>query len=103
MTEIPVVDADQARPGLFPQCFLDHENGFVCRPVHAGGRFFSIGGDLKVFWSNGLVGSITTLAIVCYSGPRLVGCSPGSDGRNGPERHRAKEAALSVIVQTGCA
>ena len=27
------------------------------------------GGDLKVFWSNGLVGSITTLAIVLLFWP----------------------------------
>jgi TctA family transporter len=29
------------------------------------------GGDLKVFWSNGLVGSITTLAIVLLFWPVL--------------------------------
>jgi TctA family transporter len=29
------------------------------------------GGDMKVFWSNGLVGSITTLAIVLLFWPRI--------------------------------
>jgi len=29
------------------------------------------GGDVKVFWSNGLVGSITTLAIVLLSWPLI--------------------------------
>ena len=32
-------------------------------------------GDLRVFWSNGLVGSITTLALICCSG-RRSGMSP---------------------------
>jgi TctA family transporter len=31
------------------------------------------GGDLKVFWSNGLVGSITTLAIVLLFWPAIDG------------------------------
>jgi TctA family transporter len=31
------------------------------------------GGDLKVFWSNGLVGSITTLAIVLLFWPVIDG------------------------------
>src|SRR5437588_3619337 len=31
------------------------------------------GGDLKVFWSNGLVGSITTLAIVLLCWPAIDG------------------------------
>jgi TctA family transporter len=29
------------------------------------------GGDMKVFWSNGLVGSITTLAIVLLFWPAI--------------------------------
>jgi TctA family transporter len=31
------------------------------------------GGDLKVFWSNGLVGSITTLALVLLFWPVIDG------------------------------
>jgi putative tricarboxylic transport membrane protein len=31
------------------------------------------GGDMKVFWSNGLVGSITTLAIVLLFWPMIDG------------------------------
>ena len=38
------------------------------------------GGDLKVFWSNGLVGSITTLAIVLLFWP-LIDKAFGSVGR----------------------
>jgi putative tricarboxylic transport membrane protein len=36
------------------------------------------GGDMKVFWSNGLVGSITTLAIVLWP---LIDKAFGSVGR----------------------
>jgi putative tricarboxylic transport membrane protein len=39
-----------------------------------------IGRDMKVFWSNGLVGSITTLAIVLLFWP-LIGKAFGSVGR----------------------
>jgi putative tricarboxylic transport membrane protein len=38
------------------------------------------GGDMKVFWSNGLVGSITTLAIVLLFWP-LIDKAFGSVGR----------------------
>ncbi len=38
------------------------------------------GGDLKVFWSNGLVGSITTLAIVLLFWP-VIDRAFGSVGR----------------------
>jgi putative tricarboxylic transport membrane protein len=38
------------------------------------------GGDMKVFWSNGLVGSITTLAIVLLFWP-LIDNAFGSVGR----------------------
>jgi TctA family transporter len=38
------------------------------------------GGDMKVFWSNGLVGSITTLAIVLLFWP-LIDKTWGSVGR----------------------
>jgi putative tricarboxylic transport membrane protein len=38
------------------------------------------GGDMKVFWSNGLVGSITTLAIVLLSWP-VIDKAFGSVGR----------------------
>jgi TctA family transporter len=38
------------------------------------------GGDLKVFWSNGLVGSITTLAIVLLFWP-VIDKAFGSVGR----------------------
>jgi Uncharacterized protein conserved in bacteria len=41
------------------------------------------GGDMKVFWSNGLVGSITTLAICCCSGR----------DRQGVRQRRAADAA----------
>ena len=37
------------------------------------------GGDMKVFWSNGLVGSITTLAIVLLFWP-LIDKAFGSVG-----------------------
>jgi putative tricarboxylic transport membrane protein len=38
------------------------------------------GGDMKVFWSNGLVGSITTLAIVLLFWP-LIDKAFSSAGR----------------------
>jgi putative tricarboxylic transport membrane protein len=38
------------------------------------------GGDMKVFWSNGLVGSITTLAILLLFWP-LIDKAFGSLGR----------------------
>jgi TctA family transporter len=38
------------------------------------------GGDMKVFWSNGLVGSITTLAIVLLFWP-LIDKALGRVGR----------------------
>ncbi|HEX7792543.1 MAG TPA: tripartite tricarboxylate transporter permease, partial [Afipia sp.] len=38
------------------------------------------GGDMKVFWSNGLVGTITTLAIVLLFWP-LIEKAFGSFGR----------------------
>jgi putative tricarboxylic transport membrane protein len=38
------------------------------------------GGDMKVFWSNGLVGSITTLAIVLLFWP-VIDKASGSVGR----------------------
>jgi len=34
------------------------------------------GGDMRVFWSNGLVGSITTLALVLLFWP-LIGAASG--------------------------
>jgi TctA family transporter len=38
------------------------------------------GGDMRVFWSNGLVGSITTLAFILLLWP-LIGKVFGSAGR----------------------
>jgi len=50
------------------------------------------GGDLKVFWSNGLVGSITTLAIVLLFWPAIDGLLSrvGLIRRTG--EHRARPA-----------
>ena len=47
-------------------------------------------GDMRVFWSNGLVGTITTLALILLFWP-LIGRAVRLP-RDGPERPRARES-----------
>jgi putative tricarboxylic transport membrane protein len=44
------------------------------------------GGDMKVFWSNGLVGSITTLAIVLLFWPVIDKAFSGVKGMLRPAK-----------------
>jgi TctA family transporter len=52
------------------------------------------GGDLKVFWSNGLVGSITTLAIVLLFWPVIDGLLGRVGLTRGASRRRARGQSL---------
>jgi putative tricarboxylic transport membrane protein len=44
------------------------------------------GGDMKVFWSNGLVGSITTLAIILLFWPLIDKALSGATRRLWPAK-----------------
>jgi putative tricarboxylic transport membrane protein len=52
------------------------------------------GGDMKVFWSNGLVGSITTLAIILLFWPVIERVFAGAVGCGGRRRPLANPGAV---------